>query len=141
MTDLSSNYGSFLVDSHITEDDESFLSKLTPGAFVAAMKKTGADSAIVYAACHNGNCYYPTRNGHMHNGLKGRDHFGETVSLLRKEGIIPRAYCTIVYQRRIAREHPEWRVHQVDGTQSYRRSWHCCPNAPGYRAYAAEHIR
>jgi hypothetical protein len=141
MSALLDKYSGFVVDSHITEEDDSFLSKLTPEAFVSMMKKTGADSVMAYAACHNGNCYYPSRVGHMHKGLKGRDHFGQTISLLRKEGIIPRAYCSIVYQRRIARENPHFRVHQIDGTQSYRRSWHCCPNSMPYRAYAKEHVR
>jgi len=141
MKEMNDNYGSFLVDSHITQHDEAHLSKLTADSFVSAMKRTGSDSAIVYSACHNGNYYYPERTGRLHKGLKGRDHFGETVALLRKEGILPRAYCTVVYQREIARSNPQWRVLQVDGTQSYRRSWHLCPNAKGYVEYACNHLK
>lgn len=141
MTDLMNNYAGFLVDSHITDHDDSFLSRLDPAAFVAKVRQTGADSAMVYACCHNGNCYYPSRVGKMHRNLKGRDFFGETIGLLRRGGMTPRAYYTVVYIRRVARENPSWRVCQVDGAQSYRRSWYCCPNSPGYRAYAAEQIR
>jgi hypothetical protein len=141
MSDLTSNYAGFLVDSHITDHDDSFLSRLDPEVFVRTVKQTGADSVMVYACCHNGNCYYPSRVGTMHRNLKGRDFFGETVRLLRKEGITPRAYYTVVYIRRVARANPSWRVCQVDGAQNYRRSWYCCPNSPGYRAFAAEQIR
>ncbi len=141
MSELLKNYSSFLVDSHITEHDESFLSRLDPATFVQTVKRTGADSVMVYACCHNGNCYYPTRVGHMHRNLKGRDYFGETVRLLRKEGISPRAYYTVVYQRQAARDNPSWRVNQIDGAQSYRRSWWCCPNSEGYRAFAKTQIQ
>jgi|GEM_PF-5370679 len=58
MPDLLDNYGSFLVDMHITEDNDSFLGKLTPESHVAAMKKCRGDSVIVSAACVNSNYYY-----------------------------------------------------------------------------------
>jgi hypothetical protein len=63
LTDLLDNYGSFLVDQHITEDGDSFLSHLTPDNYLSMVKKSGADSALVYAACCNGNYYYPTKAG------------------------------------------------------------------------------
>jgi hypothetical protein len=141
MSNLLDNYSSFLVDSHITDHDESFLSKLDSSAFVAMVKQIGADSVMVYGCCHCGNCYYPTRVGRMHRNLKGRDFFGETTRLLRKEGIMTRAYYTVVYQRQAARDHPSWRVTQVDGAQSYRRSWYCCPNSEGYREFAKAQIK
>jgi len=140
MNDLQNAYAGFLVDSHITEHDESFLSRFDPAVFVNTVKRSGADSVMVYACCHNGNCYYPTRVGHSHKNLKGRDVFGEIVSLLRKEGIAPRAYYTIVYQRHAARNNPDWRVTQIDGKQNYRRSWHNCPNSQGYRAFVKAHV-
>ncbi len=141
MKDLQSNYASFLVDSHITDHDPLFLSRLGPQTFVDTVKRSGCDSFMTYATCHNGNSYYPTKLGHMHPGLKGRDVFGETVALLRKNDIVPRAYYTVVYMRRVAREHPAWRVTQIDGKQNYRRSWHLCPNSLDYRSFACAQIR
>ncbi len=35
------------------------------------------NSAMIYANSHIGNCYWPTKVGHMHKGLKGRDIVGE----------------------------------------------------------------
>jgi hypothetical protein len=140
MSDLRNAYAGYLVDSHITEDDATFLSRLDPAAFVEIVSRTGADSVMVYACCHNLNSYYPTKVGHMHRNLQGCDVFGEMVRLLRKRGIIPRAYYTVVYARRAARENPDWRITQIDGRQSYRRSWYCCPNSPGYRQFAKAQI-
>jgi hypothetical protein len=77
-------YSRILVDNHITEDDPSFMSKFAPAQYAAMIKKAGVDSAMVYACCHNGNCYYPTKVGHMHSNLKGKDIFGQTIGLETK---------------------------------------------------------
>ena len=134
-------YARFLVDNHITEHDPLFMSKFDPANFVAMVKKGGFEALMVYACCHNGNCYYPTKVGHMHKNLNGRDIFGETVSLLRKENIVPSAYYTVVYQRDIARSHPDWRLTYLDGKQSYRRSWYNCPNHPGYVDFVKKQLQ
>ncbi len=137
---LESAYARILVDNHISEDDPSFMRAFDPARFVATLQSAGADAAMVYACCHNGNCYYPTRVGHVHRNLEGRDLFGETIQLLRQAGIAPIAYYTVVYDRRTAQSHPAWRVTQVDGQQHYRRSWHNCPNNAEYADYARRQI-
>ncbi len=134
-------YARILIDNHVTEHDPSFMSKFDPANYVAAIKKGGFQASMVYACCHNGNCYYPTKIGHMHKNLKGRDIFGETVSLLRKEGIAPLAYYTVVYQREVAINHPDWRVTYIDGTQHYRRSWYNCPNHPEYVEFVKNQLQ
>ncbi|MFA7257597.1 MAG: alpha-L-fucosidase, partial [Kiritimatiellales bacterium] len=138
---LNDCYARILVDNHITEHDPSFMSKFDPENYVAMIKKSGFQASMVYACCHNGNCYYPTKVGHMHKNLNGRDVFGETVSLLRKENIVPTAYYTVVYQREVARSHPDWRLTYLDGTQSYRRSWYNCPNHPGYVDFVKKQLQ
>ena len=89
---LNDCYARILVDSHITEYDPLFMSKFEPADHVAMIKKGEGQTSVVYACCHNGHCYYPTRVGHMHKNLHGRDLFGETIALLRKEGIVPIGY-------------------------------------------------
>jgi hypothetical protein len=138
---LNDCYARFLIDNHITEHDPSFMSKFDPESYVAMVKKSGFQALMVYSCCHNGNCYYPTKIGHMHKNLNGRDIFGETVSLLRQEGIVPLAYYTVVYQRDIARSHPDWRLTYVDGTQHYRRSWYNCPNHPEYLEFVKKQLQ
>jgi hypothetical protein len=96
---LDDCYARILVDSHITEHNPSFMTRFDPATFVHMLKDAGFQSAMVYACCHNGNCYYPTKIGHMHANLNGRDLFGETVSLLRKNDIVPLAYYTVIYFR------------------------------------------
>ena len=129
------SYARILVDNHITEDDPSFMTKFDPAQYVAMMKKAGVDSSMVYASCHNGNCYYPTKVGHMHKNLHGRDIFGQTVTLLRKEGISPLAYYTVTYHNHSAKTHPAWRQQDALGKSYGGRYWFCCPNNSDYRDF------
>jgi len=117
-----------LIDSHITEDAPAFMSRFDPEQYVAMAKQAGAESAMIYACCHNGNCYYPTKVGHMHKNLGGKDIFGMTVNRLRNAGIAPIAYYTVIYHNHAAKSHPPWRMTDASGQQHKARYWHCCPN-------------
>ncbi|MBI4977091.1 MAG: alpha-L-fucosidase [Spirochaetes bacterium] len=134
------SYARLLIDNHITEDDPSFMTKFNPVNYVAMAKKAGVDSAMIYALCHNGNAYYPTKVGHMHKNLKGRDIFGETVNLMRKAGIVPVAYYTSIYHNHSAKTNPAWRVTHANGKQHGGRYWWSCPNNDEYRAFTRAQI-
>jgi len=140
MPDVYQAYSRMLIDNHITEENPPYMSKFDPAEYVAMVKTAGVDAAMVYACCHNGNCYYPTKVGHMHKNLNGRDIFGETVNLLRKEGIVPIAYYTLIFHNHAANTHPAWR--QIDCRGNYRsgRFCHCCPNNLEYRQFAREQL-
>ena len=133
-------YARLLIDNHISEDDPSFLTKFDPAQYVAMVKMAGAEASMVYAVCHNGNCYYPTKVGHMHANLKGRDIFGETVKLLRKAGIIPVAYYTSTFHNHSAKTHPAWRITTPSGKQHLGRYWWSCPNSDDYVAFTLAQI-
>jgi hypothetical protein len=104
------------------------------------VKRAGIDAAMVYACCHNGNCYYPTKVGHMHKNLHGRDIFGEIVSLLRQAKITPIAYYTTIYHNQSAITHPDWRMQDITGAQHDRRYWWSCPNSDGYLEFVKAQI-
>ena len=84
-------YSRLLIDNHITDLREEYMSRFSPSEYVRLVKLSGVEASMVYACDHNGNCYFPSKTGHVHAGLKGRDIFGETTALLRKEGISPMA--------------------------------------------------
>jgi hypothetical protein len=137
---IESSYTRLLIDNHITEDDPAFMSRFDPQRYVERVKQAGVDSAMVYACCHNGNCYYPTRVGHMHANLKGRDIFGETVGLLRSAGITPVAYYTTIYHNHSAKNHPAWRMQDAGGEQHQRRYWFSCVNNREYVEFTKAQI-
>ena len=57
---------------HIEEWDDRFLSQLDPATYVRMLKIANVKSAMVYANSHVGYCYWPTRTGRMHRGLRGK---------------------------------------------------------------------
>lgn len=129
-------YSRLLIDSHITDIDPSFMAKFDPKEYVRMVKLSGVESSMVYACCHNGNCYYPTNVGHMHANLKGRDVFGEIVDLMNRNDILPIAYHTVVFDNRSVFDHPEWSVRNVHGSTCGGRYRYSCPNHKGYVEYA-----
>ena len=113
-------YARLLIDNHITDQRPGYMGRFSSKDYVRLVKESGVESAMVYSCDHNGNCYYPTEVGHRHGNLGGRDLFGEVVSGLRGEGIVPVAYYTAVYHNDCARRLPGARIidnvgHDHDG--------------------------
>jgi hypothetical protein len=127
-----------VVDMHIADWNAQFMARFDPAEYAALMARGGAQSAVLYAHSHAGSCYYPTRVGHRHRGLKGRDIFGETVAELHRRGIHVVAYISLVYDTVTSDAHQDWRIRLADGRDAGAgtRYGTCCPNSP-YR----EHVR
>jgi hypothetical protein len=134
-----------LVDMHIENTDQSFLSRFDAKTYVAMLKKAHVQGAMVYANSHVGYCYWPTPVGKMHDGIKGKDILGEVIGLCRKEGMDVIIYYTLVYDNWAYDHDPAWRVIDVEGKASREKKVRtmlnsgrygvCCPNSPGYRDY------
>ncbi|HUT57540.1 MAG TPA: beta-galactosidase trimerization domain-containing protein [Phycisphaerae bacterium] len=132
-------YRRMLVDMHIPDWDERFLSKFDPARMVRLYKTAGLTSVMYYAQSHVGLCYWPTKTGKMHAGLRGRDIVGETLALLRKAKIDACIYYSVIYNNWAYLEHPEWRLVPAGaqaGQLNGGRYGRCCPNNPGYRSFA-----
>ncbi len=137
---LEKCYSRMLIDNHITDLDPRFMSRFDPSEYVRMIKLSGAESSMVYACDHNGNSYYPTKIGHMHTGLHGRDIFGETIRGLTDAGIVPLAYTTIIYHNWSAKHHESWQVHDPVGkTHAGRYHW-SCPNNDEYVEYCKSEL-
>ena len=140
---FESSFKRNLVDMHIADWDPEFLSRFDPEAYAEAVSASGADAAIVYAGSCLGICYWPSRAGHMHAGLHGRDIFGETVAACRRRGLRVIGYYNI-WNRWEFDRHPEWRMRDADGKAPRvdygERFGLCCPNT-GYRDFVERQIR
>lgn len=77
--------------------------------FAATFKAAHVNSVTVFAKCHHGQCYYPTKTGTPHPALDGRDLLGEQIEALHREGIRCPIYTTVVWEEDVAHRHPEWR--------------------------------
>jgi hypothetical protein len=84
--------------------------------FARTFKRAHVNSVTIFAKCHHGQCYYPTKTGVQHPALKGRDLLGEQIEALHREGIRCPIYTTVVWEEDVAQKHPEWRQLTKQGT-------------------------
>lgn len=134
-------YSRILIDSHITDCRPEYMRQFSPREYVRMVKLGNMESSMVYACCHNGNCYYPTKVGHMHTGLKGRDVFGETVNLLRENDILPIAYYTATYHNDCVKRFPETAIVPNFTVKDDGRYLFSCPNQDTAVEFYREQIR
>ena len=127
-----------VIDMHITDDDPRFMAEFDARNYVDMLVRSQVQSAVVYAHSHAGLCFYPTRVGQMHRGLKGRNILGEVIDLCHKRGIHVVVYYSLIYDTWAYRTHPDWRIMTAKGEGAADRSRYgvCCPNSP-YRDHVA----
>ena len=87
--------------------------------FKKALRDGAVHSIVVFAKCHHGWCYYPTKVGVMHPQLKF-DLMGEQIKACREAGVRVVAYITGAWSASDAVRHPEWQARSItDGHPSY----------------------
>lgn len=136
------SYRRNLVDMHIPDWDEQFLSEFNPERYVDMLVLSNVKTALVYANSHVGHCYWPTQSGHMHNGLKGKDILGVLINRCHERGMSVVVYYSLIFNNWAYENHPEWRMIDVEGREV--RVWGgrykvCCPNSP-YRDFVVTQI-
>lgn len=145
---IENNYRRNLMDMHIDDWNPEFLSKLDVDGYVDALKDAGVQTAMIKAKPHTGLCYYPTKIGRMHKGLKGFDFLGKMIEKCHENGIAAEVYFTQIFDNWAYDNHPEWRLITAEGKnmREYRklpnfktgRYGIVCPNNEGYRKYVKD---
>lgn len=86
--------------------------------FQAALKEGNLNSITVFAKCHHGMCYYPTKVGTVHPTLKpGFDLTGAMVDAAHEIGVAAPIYITAGWSVQDAQAHPEWCMRNEDGSK------------------------
>lgn len=150
-------YRRHLLDMHLDDWDPDFLSKFDPEEYVGNLKKAKIQNAMLYYQSHVGLCYWPTKSGKMHNGLKGREDIVKRLTdLCHENNIKVVGYYSLNYNNWAHHEHPEWRMLNPNGLSSFEitggheeefssaavcRYGFCCPNNPDYREFVREQIK
>ena len=121
-----------VIDMHITDWDDRFLSEFDPKTYVDMLVLSKVKSAVVYAHSHVGLCHFPTEVGYTHKGLKGRNILGEVIDLCHQNGIGVVLYYSAIFDTWAYRNHPDWRIIDLNGKETARqsRTGVCCPNSP-----------
>ncbi len=142
---FSDCYRRNLVDMHIEDWDETFLSRFDPAAYVANLKKAHIQAPMLYLQSHVGHCYWPTKSGHMHSAFRGReDMMLRLVQLCQAEGMHVVGYYSLIYNTVEEDNHPAWRLYGEDGKSARERGGRyglCCPNNPAYRDFVKVQIK
>lgn len=114
-----------------------------PKTFAKTMKKAHVNSVTVFAKCHHGHLYYPTKHPARHPTLKpGLDLVGKQVDALHKEGIRAPIYISVLWDEFAANNHPEWVAVRPDGTRfgstPLEPGWQTMDMASPYQDYLYE---
>ena len=88
-------------------------------AFAETMRAAHVESVNIFARCHHGYSYYPTRVGTVHPGL-GFDLLGRQIEALHDAGIVAIVYVTIGWDDLAGAREPGWVVGRKDGTPNAR---------------------
>jgi len=83
-------------------------------AFVSTLKEAHVNSVNIFAKCHHGMAYYPSRVAPVHPGLK-IDLLGEQIAACHKANILTPVYMTIVWDQYAAEQHADWCVLDEQG--------------------------
>jgi hypothetical protein len=147
-------YRQIHLDFHTSEHVPAVGSAFDPDDFVTTLKRAHVNSITVFAKCHHGWSYYPTKVGAPHPHLARPDLMGDMVRALHAADIEAPIYISVMWDERNARIHPEWRA--LSATNSYHHAipsdasaarqlspaWHTlCLNHQAYRDEVLEQAR
>lgn len=145
-----SRYRRNLVDMHINDWNEKFLSEFDPDAYLSYLKKAEVNSAMIYLQSHAGLCYFPTEAGEMHAAFRNDPaKMRRLIDACRAQGIAVTGYYSLIFNTAEHDKHPEWGLicdkesgltQREKGEIWWGRYGHCCPNNPDYRAFLSKQI-
>jgi hypothetical protein len=84
--------------------------------YTQTLKDASVNSITVFAKCHHGMSYFPTKVGTPHPNLK-IDLLGEMVEACHKAGILVVSYISTMYDQHMWRRHGDWRVLDENGDE------------------------
>jgi hypothetical protein len=134
-------YRRAVIDMHIPDWDDAFLSKFNADVYVDMLVRARAQSIVAYAQSHVGLFNYPTKVGQQHRGLKGRNILGEVIDRCHAQAIAVVVYTSLIFDRWAADNHPDWRMVTHEGKLQGEGGRHgvLCPNSP-YREYVRSFV-
>ena len=103
------------------------------------------NSVTVFAKCHHGHLYFPTKHPARHPHLKkGLDLCGQQVKALHTIGIRAPIYISVQCDEFAAKMHPDWVALHPDGRTVGRNQldsgWYTLDLSSPYQDYLAEQV-
>ncbi|MGI5959792.1 MAG: beta-galactosidase trimerization domain-containing protein [Massiliimalia sp.] len=106
------------LDFHTSEHIPHIGSDFDPKAFAKTAKEAYISSMTVFARCHHGWLYYPSKKfpDRIHPNLEYPNLLLDQVRALHAEGIKAPVYITVQWDYHTATTHPEWLIRKRDGS-------------------------
>ncbi|MDW7657982.1 MAG: hypothetical protein SCM11_12505 [Bacillota bacterium] len=134
-----------LIDMHIDDWDETFLSEFDPDQYFDCLRRAHIQSPMIYLQSHVGLCNWDTQSGRTHRAFRDDNKVRRLIDLCHGAGMDVIAYYSLIYNNCAYADHPEWRMLHSDGSPSRSdlalgfmnggRYGLVCPNQPGYRTF------
>ncbi len=99
------------LDFHTSPDIGGIGEKFDKKEFTETLRAAKVDLVTVFAKCHHGYTYYPSKVSTMHPGLKF-NLLKEEIEAIHDAGAKAPIYITMGWSKKDADEHPEW--HHID---------------------------
>lgn len=134
---VASRFRQVHLDFHTSEHIPDVGADFDADAFGDRLAEARVNWITLFAKCHHGWSYYPTRTGAVHPRLTF-DLLGEQIEACRKRGIVTPAYISVRVDERNARTHADWIGHLKDGKywkwgETLAPGWYnLCMNNPTY---------
>ena len=103
------------LDFHTSPHIDGIGKRFSKEQFQSAIKRGNINSITLFAKCHNGYCYYPTKVGTMHPHLDF-DLLGAQIEACHEIGVRAPIYITGGWSHLDSTTHPEWNRKNADGT-------------------------
>ena len=103
------------LDFHTSPYIEGVGERFSKKQFQSALSSANVNSVTLFAKCHNGYCYYPTKVGRMHPHLDF-DLLGAQLDACHEIGVRAPIYITGGWSHLDSVTHPEWNRKNSDGT-------------------------
>jgi Hypothetical glycosyl hydrolase 6 len=103
------------LDFHTSELIEGIGAKFDKAQFQAALKIGRVNHINVFAKCHMGWFYYPSKVGNVHPNLKF-DLLGAQLAACKEIGVFAPVYMTVGWSANDAETKPEWTARKKDGS-------------------------
>jgi hypothetical protein len=106
------------LDFHTSEHIFNIAAEFNAASFARTVKDAHISSMTVFARCHHGWVYYPSKKNPelVHPNLRNRNLLMEQVRALHDAGIRAPVYTTVQWDYHMAATRPEWLIRKPDGS-------------------------
>ncbi|MCY4092085.1 MAG: beta-galactosidase trimerization domain-containing protein [Caldilineaceae bacterium] len=102
-------------DMHTPDWDPRFMREADAEQIAELAARAGGTVFWAFAKCVHGSAYYPTRAGHQHETLAGRDLLAEVIAALRAREIASVIYYCTCNDTWAADRNPDWSQRNSEG--------------------------